>query len=158
MSELQNLITDRNSGDVSRVNSLNQKGWQSMTSEEQAEWLANMKGAYNASDLNRVGNAQALLLNMLSEYGYTAPVLSPKLDWEDSDVPTPAQMEEYIAITAAIRNALGDLEFTQIPSTMENLTYIGANQIEELLLQVEKYILAIPVSYIYSGEAFAGEF
>ena len=37
------------------------KGWAEMTAAERAEWVAGMKGAYNASDLNRVASAMAYL-------------------------------------------------------------------------------------------------
>ena len=56
--ELDNLIFDRTAADVQRVKTLTGKlSAGTATEEEKAEWLAGMKGAYNAADLNRVGAA-----------------------------------------------------------------------------------------------------
>lgn len=60
------LVTDRTQADVERVRELAAKGFSAMTSDEQAEWLAGMKGAYNASDLNRVGTALNYLAGRLA--------------------------------------------------------------------------------------------
>ena len=42
------LVTDRTQADVERVRELAAKGFAAMTADEQAEWLAGMKGTYNA--------------------------------------------------------------------------------------------------------------
>ena len=72
---IDNLVTDRTQADVERVKALAAKGFAAMTSDEQAEWLAGMKGAYNASDLNRVGTA----LNYLA--GRLASICGKSITW-----------------------------------------------------------------------------
>lgn len=62
---IDNLITDRTQADVERVKALAAKGFAAMTAAERAEWLTGMKGAYNASDLNRVGTALNYLAGRL---------------------------------------------------------------------------------------------
>ena len=61
MSVIDNLIYDRTQADVDRVSTLTVKiltgGLSSLTDEEKEEYLAGMKGAYNYTDLNRVGQA-----------------------------------------------------------------------------------------------------
>ena len=61
MSVIDDLIYDRTQEDVDRVKELKEKiltaGLSSLTSDERSEYMAGMKGAYNASDLNRVGQA-----------------------------------------------------------------------------------------------------
>ncbi len=69
--ELDNLIFDRTQADVNRVKTLTQKliaG--TATDAEKSEWLAGMKGAYNASDLNRVGSAVEYLNDYFLSLGY----------------------------------------------------------------------------------------
>lgn len=71
------LITDRTQEDVDRVTELSQKPWDSFTAEEKAFWLGVVKGAYNASDMNRVGTAVQYLTEELQRRGYdpkTAPI------------------------------------------------------------------------------------
>ena len=60
-----NLITDRTQADVDRVQYLASVGWENMTDAEKAEWSTPLKGAYNASDLNRVGAAVTYISNRL---------------------------------------------------------------------------------------------
>lgn len=67
---LPEMVTDRTSADVSRVEELAAKGWTGMTTAEQTEWAAGMKGAYNYTDLNRVTAAMDYINNQLVGYGY----------------------------------------------------------------------------------------
>ena len=99
------LITDRTQRDVDRVGELAEKGWAAMTEQERAEWLGEMKGAYNASDMNRVGEAVAYVAGRLTDFGYAAPV-SPKTDWTDEGEPDTDQLASYLADISTIRGAL----------------------------------------------------
>ena len=64
------LITDRTQADVDRWAELKAKGWLGMSTAEQSEWSAGMKGAYNASDFNRVIEAMDYIDAELTSYGY----------------------------------------------------------------------------------------
>lgn len=74
MSILDTLITNRTSADVSRAKDLNKKGFAAMTEAEKAEYLVGLKGAYNATDINRVGEACEYVANRLHQYGYAVDV------------------------------------------------------------------------------------
>lgn len=67
------LITDRTSADVSRAAYLDGKWvggeWRG-TAAELAEWMSDLRGAYNASDLNRVGAAVNYVAGRLESCGY----------------------------------------------------------------------------------------
>ena len=63
---IDTLVIDRTPADVARVHELAVKGYAGMTVAELAEWLAGMKGAYNAVDLNRVGAALNYLRDLLT--------------------------------------------------------------------------------------------
>ena len=62
MSIIDTLITNRTQSDVTRWRTLHDKGWGGMTAGEKTEWFAGVKGAYNAADLNRVGEAMNISL------------------------------------------------------------------------------------------------
>ena len=49
---IDTLITDRTAADVARVHELAVKGFAAMTADEQAEWLAGMKGAWAAVEID----------------------------------------------------------------------------------------------------------
>ena len=83
------------------------------------------KGAYNYSDLNRVERAVAEISDR-AELNLTT-----KRDWAMWDVPTEADMSRYLANIVAIKNRYGIN--INVPSSMNNLNYEGANNIERVL-------------------------
>ena len=151
------LITDRTQADVDAVRALAAKGWAAMTDAEKAAWTAGLKGAYNAEDLNRVGAAVLYIAGRLADAGYHAPV-EPKQDWQMQDIPTPAQMQRYLADISTIRAALAVMPSTpDAPTSMDKLTYTDANNIEQILLDVDALITKFISAYYYSGEVYTGE-
>ncbi len=64
-------ITDRNSSDVYYVKNLMRSiltfGWDNVGSEIRSQWLYNLKGALNASDLNRIEGNIEYITNRLLE-------------------------------------------------------------------------------------------
>lgn len=151
------LITDRTQLDVDRVKELASKGWAGMTASERNEWLTNLKGAYNYSDLNRVGEAIAYIADRLNYYGYDIEV-SPKTDWKMEDIPRSAQMTAYLSFVKTIRGAFAAGSDTpSVPSSMKDLTWQGANDIEKILLDVDTLISNMETSWYYSGDLYAGE-
>ena len=152
-----NLITDRTQADVDRVRQLAQKGFGNMTADEKTEWLNGLKGAYNASDLNRVGAAVAYVAGRLKGYGYAVSV-SPRQDWQVSDIPTPESMTAYLADVAALRAALTVAADTpEVPEDMERLTWQEANDIEQILVDVDELLTRMAAAWFYSGDLYAGE-
>ena len=154
---LLNLITDRTQSDVSYVARLAAKGWSGMTEDERSQWLIGLKGAYNATDLNRVGNAVTYVAGRLEEAGY-APDIDPKIDWTIPDIPTKSQMETYLDNVRALRNAFTVPDSVpQVPADMEGLTYQEANDIERIILAIDALITNIINAYFYSNEVYSGE-
>ena len=107
---LQGLITDRTAADVNRVKALAAKGWAGMTAAERTEWLGEMRGAYNASDLNRVGSAVDYVAKRLRSCGIFVSV-APRMDWQETDIPTRAEMAAYLAVNrSALSRELGRMQ------------------------------------------------
>lgn len=152
------LITDRTAADVARVQTLAAKNYAAMTDAEKAEWDADMKGAYNASDLNRVTAALEDLKSQLNGYGYAVPgYYSLKTDWDEADEPTENEMAIYIGNVAAVRRVLAVLSTTPTtPASMANLTVDKANDIEKILLDISVQLDILPTTYIPAGEAICG--
>ena len=129
--ELDNLIYDRTAADVQRVKTLTGKlSAGTATEEEKAEWLAGMKGAYNAADLNRVGAAAVYLTERLYALGYTVPAV-PK-----------TAMEQYIENIHLLRDCV-PYAAPDAPGAAEKLTFQEANNIEEILHTLERVLLAM---------------
>ena len=155
---LLNLITDRTQADVDRVAALaGRVSAGTATAAEQTEWASDLKGAYNASDLNRVGTAVAYVAGRLTGYGYAVSV-SPRQDWQVTDIPTPESMTAYLADVAALRAVLTVAADTpEVPEDMERLTWKEANNIEKILVDVDELLTRMAAAWFYSGELYAGE-
>lgn len=154
---LLNLITDRTQADVDYVARLARTGWANMTETEKTAWTSDLKGAYNASDLNRVGNAVRYVAGRLEEAGYIVGV-SPRIDWAESDIPTESDLTAYLADVSAIRGVLDvPTEVPPVPGSMAELTYEEANDIERILLAVDDLITRMVNAYFYANEIHCGE-
>lgn len=118
---LNRLVTDRNQTDVSEWLRLRSKGYGSMSEEEKAKWVAGMRGTYNASDLNRVTEAMVYLAELYRQYGYAVtytPLNITHADgttdtvWRFTDIPTDAQMAEFLANLCSFWAAVETAEMT----------------------------------------------
>lgn len=144
---LNNLVFDRSSSDVSKVKEIAAKlDSGTATPDEVQEWLSGMKGAYNYTDLNRVGAAVEYLTTLLYSLGYNVPTL-PVTDWQESDIPFSAQMEQYLANIAALRDRLPYVA-PDAPADMTGLTYQEANDIEEILYTLEDVLEAMQAAFL----------
>lgn len=152
------LITDRVQADVDRVAALAARvSAGTATAAERSEWASGLKGAYNASDLNRVGAAVAYVAGLLNGYGYAVTV-SPKQDWAVSDIPTAGQMAAYLRDVATLRGAIAVLDRTPpTPDSASGLTWQEANNIEQILLDVDELLTRMAAAWFYSGDLYAGE-
>lgn len=152
-----NLITDRTAADVERYLTLRNKGFENLTAAEKTEWLSNMKGAYNYTDLNRVEDAVQYLANKLRERGYRADV-SARKTWTMSSLPTLSDMNTYLENIKILRNAFATLSTTpQAPSTIKGFTYKEANAIEQIIVDVDQLLDNMMSAWFFSGDLFSGE-
>lgn len=112
---------------------------------------------YNASDLNRVGEAIRYLADELFARGYEIRV-SPKTDWAESDIPLASQMAHYLDDLRSIRETLSQPSTTpSLPESMAGLTYTGANDIESILRITDELMQWMDSAYFYAGDLYAGE-
>ncbi|BAK99020.1 hypothetical protein OBV_18220 [Oscillibacter valericigenes Sjm18-20] len=154
MSVIDTLVTDRTAADVIRWQTLRDKGIAGMTTDELAEWLAGIKGAYNATDLNRVGQAVAYLGGLLKGYGYSV-TLTAKTDWVASGAYTAADLSAYLQDVKTLREALSSSMAP--PDDMDGLTIDEANDIERVLIECDDALDRMAKSWFYSGEIGCGE-
>lgn len=116
------------------------------------------KGYYFSNDLNRVGYAIDYLKSWLHSFGYSIET-SPKKDWAMEDIPSKSQMEHYLEDIFTIKSMLNRIngQSPDPPDTMRFLKWNKANDIEQILLNMEENLNRIPLGYFYSGEIFSGE-
>ena len=115
------------------------------------------KGFYNASDLNRVGAAVEYIAGRFAALGYDCPV-TVKKDWLTSDAPTASQLETYRQNIVTLRGRIAVMQSTpEAPASMAGLDYVKANNIEQILLDLDALITNITKSWYFAGEVYAGE-
>lgn len=115
------------------------------------------KGFYNASDLNRVGAAVDYIAGRFAALGYACPV-TVKKDWLTSGAPTASQMEAYRQNIVTLRGQIAVMASTpETPASMAGLNYVKANNIEQILLDLDALIDKLIKSWYFSGELYAGE-
>ena len=174
MSVIDDLIYDRTQADVDRVYELKGKilagGLSALTDAEKTEYMAGMKGAYNYTDLNRVGQAVAYIAQQMKTrpqrgaaysaargggndvtvvlpYDPESITVSPKTDWAVTDIPMQAAMETYLANLTELRGQLTlPADAPTVPTSMRNLTFSTANDIEYLLYLINAALVELEQS------------
>ena len=150
------LITNRTQADVDALKALLKKGISGMTSAELTSFVSTEhKGSYSYTDYNRVGAAVAELAGVLNDNGYSVSVTA-KSDWTESDNLPATARAAFLADLETLKTAFYGT--TALPDAWENITFEDANNAERLLIEIEWNIYCMLASFIYSGEAFCGEF
>jgi len=151
------LITDRTQADYEEWLKLSQIPWDKMTPEQKAKWSVPMKGAYNYTDLNRVGEAILALQSILAGYGYSVEV-DVRTDYTLGEWPTKSEMDAYVQSIANMRAVLAVLPTTpDAPESMDDGTIIVWNNIEIILRDVEMLITNMAAAFRHSGTFCSGQ-
>ena len=137
------MITNRTQADVDAVDLSSTKA---------------SKGAYNYVDLNRVESKVAELSTWLNNINYLSEPLVTKTDWLMSDIFKQSDGVRYLNNVRTIRNAVTIYQNTpQVPTSMDKLTYSGANDIEKILADKESQLYGMSNWYVYGGVANGGQ-
>lgn len=156
IKEYENLITDRTLADVNRVYELMRKGISGMTAEELEEWKSGLKGAYNASDMNRVGKALIIIRDRLRTHGIDVPA-NVRTDYTAYDIIDADIMADYIESINAVHASVPN-DAQKPPNRGKDLTWEGANNIEKTILAVDDVLESREVGWIYADEElFSGD-
>ena len=155
---MNSMVFNRTSSDVARVETLRKRiKNQTATPAETLEWLSSLKGAYNYTDLNRVGEAISYLSEILNKYGYRN-IVTPKTDWQLGEKPNAEQLTKYIDDLKKIRAVFPILNTTpQVPADMVSLTYEEANDIEKILYDIDVSIRNMENISVVCGVANFGQ-
>lgn len=154
---LIDLITDRTAQDVQAVMTLIAKGSTNWSEEERMLWLSGMKGAYNATDLNRVESAVNYIADRYKIAGIF-PVVVTKTTWTMDEFVSNEEAERYLQNIRVLRSRLPmPAGVPEVPADMNKFTYQEANNIEAVLVLIDSIITNIIAAWYYSGEIYCGE-
>ena len=114
-------------------------------------------GVYDLVNAQFYGNAGSGAFAAGPEVPDPPPIID--YEWQETDIPTASQMSQYLTNVANLLGArLVQEPYITLPASMAGLTLAGANNIEWALVCVDAVTPVVRKSYIYSGEAMAGEF
>ena len=158
MSVIDELITDRTLADVETA-LLYRSKWlaNTITAAEKREWAQGMKGAWNPSDSNRVGQAIVYIENRFTAAGYdlgtaySPPTSSEVYVWAETQL---EDMRKEIVKLRALVPVPSDTP--AVPSTLAKIDYSKANNIEKILKVVDGLMDNISAAYIHSGTTYSG--
>ncbi len=152
------LITDRTESDVERAQDLISKGISNWTDEEVAEFLSGLKGAYNASDLNRVESAVSYVFERFAANGYDYPAPQIKNTWQISEFMDSEETKRYLSNIRQLRARITvPIGTPKVAEDMEQFTFGKANDLERILEILDECISKLEQSFVYSDEIFGGE-
>lgn len=155
---MNNLIFDRTEEDVERLKALRIKVRnRTATTEEYNEWITSLKGAYNYTDLNRVGEAINYLGNFLNTYGYYNDA-NGKTNWTRGVKPTPQQANDYINNLKKLKDAY--IVKSNTPSVPESIYFLSiqkANDIEKFLYDIDELLQVMLKEFVYTGVSSSGQ-
>ena len=78
--------------------------------------------------------------------------------WYHSDIPQARELTAYLQNVKWLREAMVLYPNTpEVPDDMEGFTFAEANDIQQILVNIETTINLMLSSIIYSGEIFSGE-
>lgn len=153
-----NLIYDRTEADVMetvRIERKLHKG-EALSAAETAAWNAGMKGGYNTSDMNRVESAVKTLAAELNSAGYPVEI-TETADWLPGDTVTREQWEIYLENVRRLRAVYYTLAETgALPKPEDKLGYVGANNIEKVLADIDLLLDGMKSIYRRAGTFTAG--
>ena len=137
-----------------------ENGWASLSTAEKNQWNAGMRGAWNYTDLNRIGQAIDYVVTYATNIGWSnVPSVTTKTDWSVTDIPTSAQLSTYIITPlTAIRNMIEVPSGTpSVPGHFGYMSVGKANNVEKIILAVYNQLVLAQESNVYADEGLAGE-
>lgn len=115
--------------------------------------------AYGWTDMNRVAEAMEYVASRLNSCGYNVTVAPRRFTRED--LPTEAVFEEYMAQLQQLRDAITLIVTTPpVPGVSRSRPYMTvqeANDIEQILKDIDHLITNMTAAWFYSGDLYAGE-
>lgn len=134
------FITDRTYADVQRAlyfkNIEDTTGWDSLTEDEQEEWLAGLKGALNYTDLNRIEiNTKAIDVSLSAQLGISSVITDFKQDWSMYDKPS------FEKIIDNINLLINSYSIYALPLLEKNtkIDFLFLNKIEQTLKDISEF-------------------
>lgn len=120
-------ITNRVENDLKELEAFQSIGYQNLTEYQKSKWMLGMKGALNASDLNRIENNCMFLFSLISKM---APMPSYKTDWKMTDM---IKTNDFVRIYRNLLDLMYPFGLSEETPSFPYDTISKLNKVEELL-------------------------
>lgn len=114
------------------------------------------KGLYRYTDMNRVQNAVASIRQRYIDAGYTVTGYTLST-WAENAVPRYSQAERYLNAVKALDGLVTLAERPELPTSMNALNYVGANNIEKFLYNMDEARDNLESAWWLANEIISGE-
>ena len=106
---------------------------------------------YGAEDLNRVGQAARYVAALMTARGYPVVVTAAEApeNWTMQSYYMAEDGERLIAALERMRGNLGVERVSVLPESMQMLSYVGANEIEQFLLDAAAVLEDIVQGWVW---------
>lgn len=149
------LITNRTREDVTEAVRLTSTPYFKLSDVDKEKLNGSLRGAYNATDFNRVTSAMQYLQTWFKATGYDIPVVLKT--WNLAEIPSRNQLKQYLDSIKSLRSAIAVLPTTPTaPETMDGFTYSKANDIEQILVDLDELLTKMATAYRHCGAAVCG--
>ena len=138
---LTNLITDRTQADVDYALALQANS---------VHTPVNLRGAYNISDRNRVGDTINWLIAAMNILRLRA-----KNNWNEYDIVKVADNANVLACLTELQRVLPYGKITAVPADLDKLSYQKANAVERILVETGRAYSWIADNTLYCNESYA---
>lgn len=119
---------------------------------------SNEVGLYDTVNGQFYGNSGTGIFTAGSEIENEPTEEMDPYTWYESDIPTESLMTAYLSNIEAIRSTLEVLFVTpETPESMEALTWVEANNIEQILIDINQLIINMSAAWFFSGDLYSGE-
>lgn len=115
-----------------------------------------LKGALNASDLNRIAGNSAILRDLLINYGYAVPALKQRISWTKNDIPNVRDLQNVLDDVRMLKNQYPAFAHRPVPPAPLN-HYEKMNDVERIIHDTEQLISWMIDSFHYANQFYSGE-
>jgi len=117
----------------------------------------NLRGAYNASDRNRVASAINALIEILRHTGYWSGgnFQNARTDWREGDIVNSGDNTAVLERMRELQRVLPDISL-EIADNLDNLDWRMANALERILSDMADIFKMLADMWLWCGEGYAG--
>ena len=144
-----NLIFDRNQGDVD---------YASYCVRNNIYVHEDLKGAYNASDRNRIFESIRYLKECVRSYGIFEAREKTRGGWDEYCIASKTDNNNILRDLNYFKGIISGAQTPEVPANLDSLSYIKANILEKILFDLYNIFIGYAEFWLYCGEEYLNNY